>query len=49
LDRKTSSDPEVTVTPQGTIRVPQTTKDIGYHVRHERHRTVTVEKEIFRA
>ena len=41
-------EPEVTVTPQGTIRVPQT-PGLGYHVRHELIERWTVEKEIFRA
>jgi o-succinylbenzoate synthase len=41
-------EPEVTVTPQGTIRVPQT-PGLGYHVRHELIDRWTVEKEIFRA
>jgi O-succinylbenzoate synthase len=41
-------EPEVTVTPHGTIRVPQT-PGLGYHVRHELIERWTVEKEIFRA
>jgi len=41
-------EPEVTVTPQGTIRVPQT-PGLGYHVRHKLIERWTVEKEILRA
>jgi o-succinylbenzoate synthase len=41
-------EPEVTVTPQGTIRVPQT-PGLGYHVRHELIERWTVEKATFRA
>jgi O-succinylbenzoate synthase len=41
-------EPEVTVTPQGTIRVPQS-PGLGYHVRHDLIERWTVEKEIFRA
>ena len=41
-------EPEVTVTPQGTIPVPQT-PGLGYHVRHELIERWTVEKETFRA
>jgi O-succinylbenzoate synthase len=41
-------EPEVHVTPQGTIRVPQS-PGLGYHVRHELIERWTVEKEIFRA
>jgi o-succinylbenzoate synthase len=41
-------EPEVTVTPQGTIRVPQT-PGLGYHVRHDLIERWTVEKETFRA
>jgi O-succinylbenzoate synthase len=40
-------EPEVTVTPQGTIRVPQT-PGLGYHVRHELIERWTVEKQTFR-
>jgi o-succinylbenzoate synthase len=41
-------EPEVTVTPQGTIRVPQT-PGLGYHVRRDLIDRWTVEKETFRA
>jgi len=41
-------EPEVTVTPQGTIKVPQT-PGLGYHVRHDFIERWTVEKQIFRA
>jgi o-succinylbenzoate synthase len=41
-------EPEVHVTPQGTIRVPQS-PGLGYHVRHELIERWTVEKEILRA
>ena len=41
-------EPEVTVTPQGTIRVPQT-PGLGYHVRHDLIERWTVEKQTFRA
>jgi o-succinylbenzoate synthase len=41
-------EPEVTVTPQGTIRVPQA-PGLGYHVRHDLIERLTVEKETFRA
>lgn len=41
-------EPEVTVTPQGTIRVPQS-PGLGYHVRHDLIERWTVEKETFRA
>jgi len=41
-------EPEVTVTPQGTIRVPQT-PGLGYHVRKDLIERITVEKQIFRA
>ena len=40
-------EPEVTVTPHGTIRVPQT-PGLGYHVRHELIERWTVEKQTFR-
>jgi o-succinylbenzoic acid (OSB) synthetase len=40
-------EPEVTVTPQGTIRVPQT-PGLGYHVRRDLIERWTVEKETFR-
>jgi O-succinylbenzoate synthase len=40
-------EPEVHVTPQGTIRVPQS-PGLGYHVRHDLIERWTVEKEIFR-
>jgi o-succinylbenzoate synthase len=40
-------EPEVEVTTQGTIRIPQT-PGLGYHVRHELIERWTVEKEIFR-
>jgi O-succinylbenzoate synthase len=40
-------EPEVHVTPQGTIRVPQS-PGLGYHVRHDLVERWTVEKEIFR-
>ncbi len=39
-------EPEVHVTPQGTIRVPQS-PGLGYHVRHELIERWTVEKETF--
>ena len=41
-------EPEVTVTPQGTIKVPQT-PGLGYHVRHDLIERWTVEKQHFRA
>ena len=41
-------EPEVTVTPHGTIRVPQT-PGLGYHVRHDLIERWTVEKQIFRS
>jgi len=41
-------EPEVTVTPQGMIRVPQSS-GLGYHVRHDLIDRWTVEKETFRA
>jgi o-succinylbenzoate synthase len=41
-------EPEVTVTPHGTIKVPQT-PGLGYHVRHDLIERLTVEKQIFRA
>src|SRR5215471_10342525 len=41
-------EPEVTVTPHGTIRVPQT-PGLGYHVRHDLIERFTVEKQTFRA
>lgn len=41
-------EPEVTVTPQGTIEVPQTA-GLGYHVRTDLIERWTVEKETFRA
>jgi len=41
-------EPDVTVTPQGTIRVPQT-PGLGYHVRHDLIERWTVEKQTFRA
>ena len=41
-------EPEVTVTPQGTIKVPQS-PGLGFHVRHELIERWTVEKQIFRA
>ena len=41
-------EPEVTVTPQGTIRAPQT-PGLGYHVRHDLIERWTVDKQIFRA
>ena len=40
-------EPEVTVTSQGTIRVPQT-PGLGYHVRADLVERYTVEKQIFR-
>ena len=40
-------EPEVTVTPQGTIRVPQT-PGLGYYVRHELIERWTVQKQTFR-
>jgi o-succinylbenzoate synthase len=40
-------EPEVTVTSQGTIRVPQT-PGLGYHVRQELIERWTVEKQVFR-
>jgi O-succinylbenzoate synthase len=41
-------EPEVTVTPQGTIKVPQT-PGLGYHVRHDLIERWTVEKQHFRS
>jgi O-succinylbenzoate synthase len=41
-------EPEVTVTPEGTIRVPQS-PGLGYHVRHDLIERWTVEKQTFRA
>lgn len=41
-------EPEVTVTPQGTIKVPQT-PGLGYHVRHDVIERWTVEEQTFRA
>lgn len=41
-------EPGVTVTPQGTIRVPQT-PGLGYHVRHDLIERWTVAKETLRA
>ena len=41
-------EPEVTVTPQGTIRVPQS-PGLGYHVRRDLIERRTVEKQTFRA
>jgi len=41
-------EPEVTVTPQGTIRVPQS-PGLGYHIRHDLIERWTVEKQTFRA
>jgi len=41
-------EPEVTVSPEGTIRVPQT-PGLGYHVRHKLIERWTVEKETWRA
>ena len=41
-------EPEVTVGPQGTIRVPQS-PGLGYHVRHDLIERWTVEKQTFRA
>ena len=41
-------EPEVTVTPNGTIIVPQT-PGLGYHVRHDLVERLTVEKQMFRA
>jgi len=41
-------EPEVTVTPDGFIQVPQA-PGLGYHVRHDLIERWTVEKEIFRA
>jgi O-succinylbenzoate synthase len=41
-------EPEVTVTPQGTIRVPQST-GLGYHVRRDLIERLTVDKQDFRA
>jgi len=40
-------EPEVTVTPQGTIRVPDS-PGLGYHVRHDLIERWTVAKEILR-
>jgi O-succinylbenzoate synthase len=41
-------EPEVTVTPQGTIRVPES-PGLGYHVRRDLIERWTVEKQTFRA
>jgi len=41
-------EPEVTVTPQGTIRVPES-PGLGYHVRRDLVERWTVEKQTFRA
>lgn len=41
-------EPEITVTPQGTIRVP-TTPGLGYEIRHSRIRQLTVREESFSA
>lgn len=41
-------EPEVTVTPRGTIRVPQT-PGLGYAIRHDLVERFTVEKQTFRA
>jgi O-succinylbenzoate synthase len=41
-------EPEVTVTPQGTIHVPQT-PGLGYAIRHDLVERFTVEKQTFRA
>ena len=41
-------EPEVTVSPEGTIKAPQT-PGLGYHVRHDLIERWTVEKQIFRA
>jgi o-succinylbenzoate synthase len=41
-------EPEVTVTPEGTIHVPQS-PGLGYHVRHDLIERWTVEKQTFRA
>ncbi len=41
-------EPEVTVTPQGTIRVPQS-PGLGYAIRYDLIERLTVEKQIFRA
>lgn len=41
-------EPEVTVNPQGTIKVPQG-PGLGYHVRHDLIERWTVEKQSFRA
>jgi len=41
-------EPEVEVTPQGTIRVPAA-PGLGYRVRRERIEKLTVRSEVFRA